>query len=264
MEFHFSNCSQLLKLCKKHNLTIGEVMLQREVGLTNTDPKVAIEKMEQAYSIMENAVNTGLSNAAFSRKYSPYRNPALQVTSEQCTNAVLYALATCEVYASNGLIVQTPTAFSAGVLPAILISLQRQYSLSRKDILHAMFTATAIGYLIANNRNRLNLEFSKTDICTAGAMAAAAATQLMGGNLRQIVTASATAITQLLCIDSQNLQNTGLDYCKSKNIIAVNCALTSAQLALSNTGVGQHLDSVLATMQGLEPKKPRQRLETTA
>lgn len=56
-----------------------------------------------------------------------------------------------EVNASMGLIVAAPTAGSSGVIPGVLLALQEEYDFTDDQIIDALFTCSAIGYLAMLN-----------------------------------------------------------------------------------------------------------------
>jgi len=98
-----------------------------------------------------------------------------------------YALAVAEENAVGALIVTAPTCGSAGVLPAVLRHIESILDLPESDLLHALATAGLIGALIKQNASISGAEVGcQGEIGSACAMAAAAATQLMGGSIRQI------------------------------------------------------------------------------
>lgn len=55
-------------------------------------------------------------------------------------------MATLETNASMGLIVASPTAGSAGIVPGLLLALQEVYHFSDKETEKVLFNAGAIGY----------------------------------------------------------------------------------------------------------------------
>src|SRR5699024_10152626 len=65
-------------------------------------------------------------------------------------DAMAFSMATSENNARMGVIVATPTAGSAGIMPGVLFSLQKNTNLSLDDLTTGLFTASAIGYVIAN------------------------------------------------------------------------------------------------------------------
>lgn len=66
-------------------------------------------------------------------------------------DAITYAMATLETNASMGLIVASPTAGSAGIVPGLLLAVQKHYHFSDEQIQQALFNAGAIGYLAMRN-----------------------------------------------------------------------------------------------------------------
>ena len=60
-------------------------------------------------------------------------------------------MAVLETNTTMGLIVAAPTAGSSGVIPGLLLALQEEYQLEDKEIIDALFNASAIGYLAMRN-----------------------------------------------------------------------------------------------------------------
>ena len=51
----------------------------------------------------------------------------------------------------HGLIVASPTAGSAGIVPGLMLAMQEHYQFSDEEIIRALFNASAIGYLAMRN-----------------------------------------------------------------------------------------------------------------
>lgn len=106
-----------------------------------------------------------------------------------------YALAVAEENADGGIIVAAPTCGSAGVLPAVLKVMQETYNLSDSKIINALATAGIIGNLIKHIASIAGAQVGcQGEIGTACSMAAAAATQLLGGGFKQIEYAAEMAM----------------------------------------------------------------------
>ncbi|MEG0321202.1 MAG: L-serine ammonia-lyase, iron-sulfur-dependent, subunit alpha, partial [Oscillospiraceae bacterium] len=78
---------------------------------------------------------------------------------DKCTNplcgdfmreVMATALRTGECNACMGRIVAAPTAGASGVLPAVLLPLQRREGFSDQEMVHALFVAAAFGQVIAS------------------------------------------------------------------------------------------------------------------
>ena len=98
-----------------------------------------------------------------------------------------YALAVSEENAAGNIVVTAPTCGSAGVLPAIIKHIEDTIETSEIHTLRALATAGLIGNLIKHQASISGAEVGcQGEVGAACSMAAAAATQLLGGSIRQI------------------------------------------------------------------------------
>ena len=82
-----------------------------------------------------------------------------------------------------GVIVATPTAGAAGILPGVLFSLYKNGSYSFKDLVMGLFTARMLGYIIANRSFISGAAGGcQAEVGSATAMAAGTIVELNGGN----------------------------------------------------------------------------------
>ena len=89
-------------------------------------------------------------------------------------------MATLETNASMGLIVASPTAGSAGIVPGLMLAMQEHYQFSDEEIIRALFNASAIGYLAMRNATVAGaVGGCQAEVGVASAMAASAAVELM-------------------------------------------------------------------------------------
>ena len=96
-------------------------------------------------------------------------------------------MATLETNASMGLIVASPTAGSAGIVPGLLLAVQKHYHFSDEQIQQALFNAGAIGYLAMRNATVAGaVGGCQAETGIAAAMAASAATELLGGTSKTV------------------------------------------------------------------------------
>src|ERR1051326_3811385 len=104
------------------------------------------------------------------------------------------ALAVQEVNAAMGVIVAAPTAGGAGVLPAVLTGLADARGLSDEQLVDALATAGLIGAVVAERASLSGAEGGcQAETGAAAAMAAGAATEMLGGTPTQVVHAVALA-----------------------------------------------------------------------
>ena len=161
-----------------------------------------------------------------------------------------YALAVAEENAAGGVIVTAPTCGSSGVLPAVLKHLQETIGLQEQSILRALATAGLFGNLIKHNASISGAAVGcQGEIGAACAMAAAAATQLLGGTVRQIEYAAEMGLEHHLGLTCDPVDGLVQIPCIERNVFAAARALTCANFA--NFSDGSHrvsFDEVVQVM----------------
>ncbi|MHA1443750.1 MAG: L-serine ammonia-lyase, iron-sulfur-dependent, subunit beta, partial [Candidatus Hodarchaeales archaeon] len=167
-----------------------------------------------------------------SKIYNKYQKNALYVNNIN-TKCALYALAAMDVASSGGMICAAPTGGSAGVLPAILYTLSKEFDLNTKQLCLCLLAAGVIG-LINSYRSTFAAEIAgcQVEIGMAGAMGCAA-----------VIEAAQSTPENALNAASISLQNTmgsvcdlvaGLCEipCHTRNAIAASNAFVCADLIL--------------------------------
>lgn len=97
------------------------------------------------------------------------------------------------------MIVASPTAGSAGIVPGLLLGLQEVYKLDDEQIIQALFNASAIGYLAMRNATVAGaVGGCQAEVGVASAMAASAIVELLGGDPEQCLGAASTVLMNML------------------------------------------------------------------
>ena len=131
MNWDFTNAEELLKLCNKKDMPISEVMIKREMQLGETKRTAIMDTVDANLRIMNTAVDRPIADPVRSmggliggeaNKLSKLDESKV-ICGPVIHKAIINALAVAETNASMGVIVAAPTAGSAGVLPAVLMSL---------------------------------------------------------------------------------------------------------------------------------------------
>ena len=192
----------------------------------------AIERGLHHVGVLPGGLGVGRKARAFHRKASLYgahiRQHALVWS---------YALAVSEENASGGEIVTAPTCGASGVLPAVLRYLHETLECSHQDILRALATAGLIGNLVKYNASISGAEVGcQGEIGTACAMAAAAATQLHGGTMRQIEYAAEMGLEHHLGLTCDPVNGLVQIPCIERNAHAATRALSCCHFALLSGG----------------------------
>jgi L-serine dehydratase len=161
-----------------------------------------------------------------------------------------YALACAEENAAGGEIVTAPTCGACGVLPAVLRYLAEELPADETEILRALQTAGLVGNLVKRNASISGAEVGcQGEIGTACAMAAAAATQLMGGTPQQVEYAAEMGLEHHLGLTCDPVEGLVQIPCIERNAFAATRALDCADFALLSDG--RHripFDEVVETM----------------
>ena len=148
-----------------------------------------------------------------------------------------------------GRIVASPTAGSCGILPAAVLTMQAERNIPEHDCVMSLFTASAVGIVIANNASLAGAEGGCQAECgSASAMAAAALTELAGGTPEMIGNAVAIALKNVLGLVCDPVAGLVEIPCIKRNASGVAGAIVAAELALSGIKSAIPADEVITAM----------------
>ena len=269
---NFTNGAELLEYCEKEKKTISEAMFERETTFLEQDPEKTKEKMKKAWSIMqasakkplkENIVSMGGMIGGESRKLHTLRENGKNICGDVVSKAIAYAMATLETNASMGLIVASPTAGSAGIVPGMMLALQEVYGFSDKKIRQALFNAGAIGYLAMRNATVAGaVGGCQAEVGIASAMAASAAVELLGGTPLQCTYAASTVLMNMLGLVCDPVGGLVEYPCQNRNAAGVSNALIAAEMSLAGITQFIPLDEMIDAMYTVGKKLPAELRET--
>ena len=198
--------------------------------------------LQEIWNVMSASIERGLNHVGVlpgglgvARKAQAFHRKASLYGPDFKRNGLLwaYALAVSEENASGGVIATTPTCGASGVLPAVLRYLQESLECSNEDILRALATAGLIGNLVKYNASISGAEVGcQGEVGTACAMAAAAATQLHGGTVRQIEYAAEMGLEHHLGLTCDPVSGLVQIPCIERNAHAATRALSCCHFAL--------------------------------
>lgn len=161
-----------------------------------------------------------------------------------------YALATSEENIRMGKIVACPTAGSCGILPATLTAVSEDFNYSEREQINALITAGEIGRIISVKVALAGAVAGCQAECgTASAMSAAAICQLRGGNVSQILNASALALKNLLGLTCDPVAGLVEVPCVKRNPFLAIHSITAVELALSGVESKIPIDEVIDAME---------------
>ncbi len=159
------------------------------------------------------------------------------------------ALAVQEVNAAMGVIVAAPTAGGAGVLPAVLTGLAAARTIDDEALVSALAVAGLIGAVIAERASLSGAEGGcQAETGAAAAMAAGAATEMLGGSPSQVGHATALAMQGTLGLVCDPLGGLVELPCVFRNATGAAIALTGIELAMAGVEFKIPVDEVIDVM----------------
>ena len=243
MEYSINTFEKLISACEQENKAIYEIMQEKEAFDFEITVKEVREKVQKNISAMKEAIINGLisKEKSFSglcgddcyKLNQKYKN-APSIFGEVFENITRYAIATMEENLRMNKIVACPTAGSCGIVPAVIISLSEKYKLSEEEEINALITAGTVGYVISSKVAMAGAVAGCQAECgVACAMSAAAAVQITGGSVKQIVNASVLALKNLLGLTCDPVAGLVEIPCVKRNAFLAVHAITAMELSLS-------------------------------
>lgn len=174
-----------------------------------------------------------------------------------------YAMAVNEENARMGRIVAAPTAGSAGTLPGALIGVADELMIPDEKLVAPVILSAGIGQIISKKMFIAGSTGGcQAEIGSSAAMAAAAVTELMGGNARQAVHAAAQALMNTIGLVCDPVGGYVEVPCVSRNAFYSVHAVSAAQLALSGVESFIPPDEVVSAMASVGRLLPPELRET--
>ncbi|MCM1003637.1 MAG: L-serine ammonia-lyase, iron-sulfur-dependent, subunit alpha [Candidatus Gastranaerophilales bacterium] len=250
--------SDLLEKSKKENKAIYEIAQEEEALLAETEVDVIRLKVTENLIAMREAIKNGLKSTEKSvsnwcgddcvklpERYK--RKPAL--LGKVFEKITTYALATAEENLRMGRIVACPTAGSCGIVPAVLVAVSEEHNIPESKQIDGLLTAGVVG-LIVSAKVRLAgaVAGCQAECGVASAMAAAALTEMLGGNSDEIVQAVSLALKNILGLTCDPVCGLVEVPCIKRNAFLAVHAVTAAELALCGVESKIPADEVVDTL----------------
>ncbi len=254
----FKTIEELVTLAETSNKKISEIMIENEVEVQERTREDIYEQMRNSLNVMKEAIEKGLTEEVKSRsglsggdgkRLANYLEKGKILSGETILEAVSKAVATSEVNASMGTIVATPTAGSVGILPGAIFATAKKLNSSEEDMIDALFTAGAIGIVIANNAFISGAAGGcQAEVGSATAMAAAAVVEMAGGTPRESAHALAIALKNMLGLTCDPVAGLVEVPCVKRNAMGAANAMVAADMALAGIISVIPADEVIETM----------------
>lgn len=259
MELNINTFEQLKEACISRNKQIYEIA--QENMAMESDMAVELVRTFAAKSLyaMKEAIQSGMASKELSmsgmcgqdcfkvqKRYKSERAMFGSVFEK----IIEYALATSEENIRMGKIVACPTAGSCGILPAALVAVSEEFNHSEREQLNALITAGEIGRIISIKVALAGAVAGCQAECgVASAMSAAAVCQMRGGNVSQILNATALALKNLLGLTCDPVAGLVEVPCVKRNSFLAVHSITAVELALSGVESKIPIDEVIDAME---------------
>ena len=239
----YQSIQELVDAADAARCSIGELTLRQQAEEMGQDEIMLLRQMDKNLAVMEEAIAFGQRQEQTSMsgltggegwKMLEYSRRGEGVSGAFMARAMSRALAVAGCNASMGKIVAAPTAGSCGILPACLISLLEDRGAARDAVVMSMFTAGALGMVIAQRASIAGAQGGCQAECgSAAGMAAAAMVEVMGGTPQQCADACAIAIVNQMGLVCDPVAGLVEIPCIKRNVAGVMTAFSSADMALA-------------------------------
>ena len=241
---------------EREGRTLAQVALTREAedqGRAIGDIRAALGR---ALVVMRGAVRDGLTGDLHSASglvggdaAKLRTGPDGPLAGTPFRDILSRALAVQEVNAAMGVIVAAPTAGGAGVLPAVLTGLATARGIGDEAVIDALATAGLIGAVIADRASLSGAEGGcQAETGSGAAMAAGAATEMLGGTPSQAGHAVALAMQGTLGLVCDPLGGLVELPCVFRNATGAAIALAGIEMALAGITFAIPVDEVIDVM----------------
>ncbi len=256
--FKYDAVSELVSEAERSGKKISELVLDDQAAVCETSKEKLYKKMFKSFRIMQSSVEDGMEEDTRSVsgltggsawKMKQQVDAGKNICGSLFGHAMTMALAVSETNACMGKIVAAPTAGSCGILPAVLLSVMEEKNIPEEDVVMSLFTASALGLVIANKASIAGAEGGCQAECgSASAMAAGALVEMCGGTPQMVADACAIAIKNILGLVCDPVAGLVEIPCIKRNAMGTANAFTAAELALAGITSAIPVDEVIWAM----------------
>lgn len=238
----YQSLDEIAEYGKKHEEPFWRAVMLDDVNERTVTEQESVESMREMWKAMLSASEeydeTLISNSGLvggmGGKMEEYRKKGNTLSGDFTARVIAHALQMGESNACMKRIVAAPTAGACGVLPAVLVPLYQDGTVTEEQIIESLYVAAGIGQVIAARAFIAGAAGGcQAEIGSASAMAAGALVSLRGGNSEQITHAAGMALKNLLGLVCDPVAGLVEVPCVKRNVIGAVNALASADMALA-------------------------------
>lgn len=265
MSILFDGFEEWRAYCEAEKQPLYEPVLRYEKDQKGTNEEEVRKGLAQAYQVMKDAVQTGLTKEMNSysgmikggaKKVANYPTAVL---SPEFQKLIARALAAKEVNSCMGKVVAAPTAGASGILPGTLVTLQEIHGLPDEKIMEGLLIGAGVALILEKRASIAGaVGGCQAETGAAAAMASAAIVYCLGGTNDQVFNAVAITIQCMLGLVCDPVAGLVEIPCVVRNASAAAIANSSAQIALADVSpvipVDECVDAMGEIGQSMEAK----------
>ena len=252
----YKSLGDAIRDAEAQGISLARLALETEAGDQGRTVEDIRSALLRALNVMRGAVTQGMTGDLYSASglvggdaAKLRTGPDGPLAGTPFRDILARALAVQEVNAAMGVIVAAPTAGGAGVLPAVLTGLAAAPSIDDDALVSALAVAGLIGAVIAERASLSGAEGGcQAETGAAAAMAAGAATEMLGGTPSQVGHATALAMQGTLGLVCDPLGGLVELPCVFRNATGAAIALTGIELAMAGVEFKIPVDEVIDVM----------------
>lgn len=239
----FDTSLEIINTVKKDNRPFYEYVIEIENERTGKSEEFIRNELSHMLDVMEKSATDFLETPSvtnqhmidgFAHKMHVYANENEPIVGKFNAEAMAMAFSTLEISAAMGKIVASPTAGSAGILPAALMSFKQRYNCTHEQLIDAMLVAIGVGQLLGKYATFSGADGGcQAETGSAAAMAAGAMIFLRGGSIEQVFHGASFAILHVLGLVCDPIAGLVEYPCTFRNAMGVTNAMISADMALA-------------------------------
>lgn len=236
-------------------MKLFEPVIEYEVQQKQRNEEFIWASLENAYTVMKEAVQTGLTEDMTSRSgminngaKKVYNHP-VTVLSKEFQVLISRALAAKEVNSCMGRVVAAPTAGASGIIPGVLVTFQELHNVSDRKIHEGLLVSAGIALIMEKRASIAGaVGGCQAETGSAAAMASGAIVYCLGGSIDQVFNAVAITIQCMLGLICDPVAGLVEVPCVVRNASAAAIANSSAQIALANVSAVIPVDECVEAM----------------
>ena len=259
MKYKFQTAEEAIELCKKYKFKLSDLAKKYEAERSGKSESAIRNKMKMTRDVMHEAIEKGVKSREKSKMGmvggDAYKiHKALKKMSKMMGNkvtvrAMAYAVAVNEQNACMRKIVAFPTAGGSGVVPGTLFSAAEHFKAGKRKLLRGLFTASAVGLIIAEGATLSAAKGGcQAEVGAGAAMAAAGLTEMRGGSPEDCFNAAAITLKSYLGLACDPLGGLVEVPCVKRNAIGTQAAIGASDMTIAGVKSFIPFDEVVQAM----------------